>query len=186
MAPAPVHEEDLSRVELPTDAVEILRQLTGDSDRVQWAIGEVSAALVDELAGFYGKAPVRQRIAIETGLAPETVRDREAMARFYPEHVRQAYPALGYHQLRACKGAGERWEEYASWAVESADQYGGRPAPVVAIRARIKQNGDQDPGWVRKWERVIELMELLADDQELPELNREIVIKFLAWVGLGV
>jgi len=162
------------RIQLPDDAVETLRQLTGDSDRVQWAIGDVSLALVDELGGMYGKAPVRMRIAAETGLAPETVRDREGMARFYPEHVRQTYQVLGYHQMRACKAAGNEWEKYAEWAVQSGDEYGGRPAPVAAIRAKIKGEGDDIPAWVKRWDRLVELAETIANDETAGSEYREV------------
>lgn len=159
---------------LPEDAIALLRQFTDDSDRSQWGIGDVAAALVDELGGQYGKARVRQRIAVESGLAPETVRDREGCARFYPERVRALYP-FTFHQFKAIKSARERWEEYADWAVASMDEYGGRTPPVAVIRAKIKGNGDdkKDPAWLKRWVRLVELAEMIITDRETDRQVRD-------------
>lgn len=166
------------KVILPDYAIELLRQFTGDSDKIQWSIGDVSLALVDEFGDMYGKAPVREKIASETGLAPETVRDRENMARFFSEESRLEYDVLGYHQLRACKAAGKKWREYADWAIESADKYGGRPAPVAVIRAKIRGANDEEPGWYRKYTKVVDLVEAVIADESVPEPIRNMLSEF--------
>jgi hypothetical protein len=154
---------------LPDDLIESLRQVINDADRHQWATGDFLVGIVDELEDNYTRLGVRharawliQHMANRVGCDASTLRDREAMARFYPGPVRARYDALSYHQLRACKAAGNQWQEYADWALDNL------PAPVATIRAKIKHNGDLPPAWVSRWERVQVLCEALKDDAQAP------------------
>lgn len=162
----------VNEVKLPEAAIAILRQCNDDSDKAAWAIGDVSAALVDELGEEYGKMAVRYKIADESGLAPATVRDREEMARYWLPEERKRFEVLSYSALRTCKGGnlGDKQKAlyYAQWAVESADDFGGHPAPVRVIRAKVKRAGDALPVWIRRWDRWVELTGLLVLDENAP------------------
>jgi hypothetical protein len=149
--------------------IEPLRQLVNDADGHQWIIGDYLVDVVDELEAAYSGMGLRnarawliRHMAIRVGADTSTLRDRASMCTFYPPDVRREYDALSYHQLRACKSAKDKWREYADWAMENL------PAPVALIRARVKHNGDLPPAWIGRWERVLSLADLLADDAEAP------------------
>lgn len=154
---------------LPDVVIEPLRQLVNDADGHQWVIGDYIIDVVDELEAVYSGLGLRsarawliRHMAERVGADASTLRDRASMAKFYSPDVRSEYDTLSYHQLRACKSAGDEWQTYADWAMENL------PAPVSLIRARVKHNGDLPPAWKGRWERVLVLAELLADDEEAP------------------
>jgi hypothetical protein len=153
---------------LPDELVEQLRQLTNDADNHQWQVGDFLVSVVDELGQHYEAIGVKrarswliQNMASRVGVDASTLRDREAMARFYPANIRSRFDMLTYHQLRACKSAGPEWERYAIWASEDLP-------PCAVIRAKVKNGGSLPPAWAGRWSRVIELSELLQSDEQAP------------------
>lgn len=154
---------------LPDAIIEGLRQLVNDSDGRQWVMGDYINAVVDELEGHYSDLGVKyarawlvRHMAERTGADVSTLRDRANMAKFYPQDIRTEYDALSYHQLRACKSAGEEWKRYADWALDNL------PSPVSVIRAMVKHNGDLPPAWVSRWERMQVLADVLVMDALTP------------------
>jgi hypothetical protein len=117
---------------------------------------------------------VRHAIALEYGAGPETIRDRERVARLVTPVLRDAYPILRFHQWRAvssCRDKG-RIPELAAWAVEQADTYGGRPASVLAIRRQLRDGGDNVPAWERRWLRALDIMASVIEDEDAPNVVR--------------
>jgi len=158
---------------LPDEVIERARQLQSEAEGHQWHVGDFLVEVVDELGNYYTRQGVRnaraeiiRQLANGVGADASTLRDRECMARFYPLSIRREYNVLTYHQLRACKSAGERWREYADWALDNL------PAPVALIRASIKHNGDLPPAWVGRWERMLAIADLLAADEQTPPVVR--------------
>lgn len=156
---------------LPDEICNQIEALKSQEEHPRWEIGMISQELVDEFGGTHGKSIVRKAVAVEYGCSTSTVADREGMVRFYPRSLRDdsdfahIFDVLSYHQLRACKTAGPtRWQEYADWAVESADDFGGRPAPVDAIRKKIKGVSRDDPNWIRMTLRIANLSEDIQDE----------------------
>ena len=146
---------------LPDQVIEALRQLLNDSDSYQFAIGDFIIDVLDEFITLDRSVVIKQ-LADRTGHDRSTLRDRHNMAKFFPPDVRQEYDMLTYSQLRACKSAGDRWREYATWAADNM------PAPVAVIRARIKNNGHDQPAWVHRWESMQGIARQLVNDSEAP------------------
>lgn len=148
---------------IPDELIEGVRQRLETVEGYQWELGDYLVEAADEIIPHlrvkHPRAHLIREIAGRVGCDESTLRDRESMARFYPPHIRAEYEPLTWGQLRACKAAGERWREYAEWALANL------PAPVAVIRARIKSNGDAVPAWIGRWEKVIELCDLLARDE---------------------
>jgi hypothetical protein len=151
---------------LPDELIEELRQIQGDTEARQWVVGDFLVGVVDELGSQYERIGVRHarawllsHMAARIGCDPSTLRDRECMARFFPAAVREEYPFM-WSQWRALKSAGENWREHAEyWAVNL-------PAPVAAIRERVKSGGAvRAEPWEARWERVQELAEQIKNDQ---------------------
>ena len=163
-------------VKLPEKAIERLHFLRDQEKDSKIEIGDFSVELIDEWGKTFGKAAVRKRIGIEYGCAEDTIRDREGWCRFFGPAVRDENPAifdvLSYHQLRACKPAGkEGWVDLANWAIESADDFGGRPAPVAAIVARRKgEDADELERWERLFKGAYEKCEDLVEEENVPAL----------------
>ena len=158
------------KIRLPDEVIEYFRQLLDSAESTQWKIGRGLVDLVDEMSPVWERSGVKharaaiiRQLAVANGVSDSTLRDRESMARFYPPEVQAEYAVLTYHQLRACKSAGEQWRCYADWAVSNL------PAPVALIRARVKCNGDLPPAWIGRWERLQELAELLVGDDLTPD-----------------
>ena len=153
-------------VKLPDEVIEATRQLLHEGEGYQWRVGDHLAAVVDGFGHVLKRSEVIRQLANGVGADASTLRDRECMARFYPPSLRREYDSLTYHQLRACKSAGERWREYADWALDNL------PAPVSLIRASIKHNGDLPPAWVGRWERMLVMADLLVVDEQTPPVVR--------------
>jgi hypothetical protein len=156
---------DVPVVQLPEQVIEALRQLLNDGESYQWATGDFIIEVLDEFPSIARSELIRQ-MADRTGADRSTLRDRHNVARFYPKEIRKQYDALTWSQLRACKSAGDQWQEYADWAMDNM------PAPVAVIRARIKNNGDDQPAWVHRWDSMKGLARMIAADREAPEKMR--------------
>ena len=154
-------KRDVPVMQLPEQLIEAFRQLLDDGEAYQWAVGDF---ITDAIAEFPGieRAELIRSLADRTGADRSTLRDRHNMARFYPKEVRREYDMLTYSQLRACKSAGDRWREYADWAADNM------PAPVAVIRARVKNNGHDQPAWVHRWESLYGIAQQIKDDTAAP------------------
>jgi len=82
--------------------------------------------------------------------------------------VRHEFDMLSYSQLRACKSAASDWRQYAEWAMDNM------PAPVAVLRARIQNNGHDQPAWISRWAGMVRLGKLIAEDTEAPDNVREV------------
>jgi len=162
--------DDLSDIVLPDEAINRIVHTREKGDDSKWAEGRLAVELVDEYGKRYGKGRLRKKIGIEAGYAAATIRDREAMARFFNEAIVEDYGVLSYSQMKACKAAGpDGWKDLADWAVESADDFGGRPAPVDAINMKRRGIPRDDPTWIKQAIRVFDLCEVLLGVGEVPE-----------------
>ncbi len=148
-------------VVLPDQLIETLRQLLDDGEAYQWATGRFICDALDEFPDV-NRSELIIQMADRTGANRSTLRDRHNMAKFYPAEVVVQYDMLSYSQLRACKSAGDEAHQYLEWATNNL------PAPVAVIRARIDNNGHDQPAWVHRWEAVQRLAQQIADDQDAP------------------
>jgi len=162
-----------AKVKLPDEVIDKLIQLASDLDNNCWELGDICLALVDELSTIYPKHEIRSAIANESGLAIDTLRDRERVSRRITNGDRK-YP-FTYHQYRACLAAGNRWQEYAEWCLDSMEEYGGRIPPVAVIRMKIKGENAEEQRWVKLWEKIQEIAERLLTDEQTPEVVRSVV-----------
>lgn len=159
---------------LPDSAIQLIHQLAEDEHRSQFGIGDLTAALVDELGVEYGKANLRRDIAQEYRCEVGTIRDREQLARIYTSAVRDEYPTLLYHHWRALRRTGDKWREYASKAVGNADEYGGRPAPVWLVRQWIKDDLQGQPPQERVsrperlWRLFLDILDEIGHEDTMP------------------
>jgi hypothetical protein len=177
-------------MKLPEEVYVQLRNMLNTGERYQWKIGdfveEVWQELVNHLMGAeipeekdFEKAKRKAHaefikdLAENTGADKSTLNDRQNMANFFPVDVREEYDMLTYSQLRACKRAGEDWEEWAQWALVNG--YNGRPAGVHTIRRAINKSEDPTPDWVNRMKKLEELLIKLLEDEELPTVTRESV-----------
>ena len=149
-------------VVLPEQVIEALRQLLDDGESYQWATGRFICDVIEEFPQI-NRADLIKQMADRTGVDRSTLRDRHNMAKFYSPEVQHEFDMLSYSQLRAAKSAGDNWREYAEWAAANL------PAPVAVIRARIDNNGHDQPAWVHRWEAVQRLAGQIAEDREAPE-----------------
>lgn len=156
-------------INLPQAIKDYAIQLATDHSQNSWDIGDFCIDVIDEFSTVYSKGAIRSSLAEVSKLNTETLRDRERISRKIPESKRTYYPLL-YSQYRACLSAGDRWEEYARWAVESMDEYGGNPPSVVVIRAHIKGAGDEAPYWPKRIEKMMTLCEDMINDEKAPDL----------------
>jgi hypothetical protein len=175
-----MEHECVDGLKLPEQAIEECRQLISAADNMQFGMGDWLVILVDEVAPMWTAAGIRhpraeiiRQLSGATGADATTLRDRETMARFYPVSVREEFDCLTYHQLRACRSAGDRWREYAEWARDNL------PAPVAVIRAKVAGNGHLPPPWIARWERVGVLCDLIARDPGAPTSIRAVCQELL-------
>ena len=174
-------------VQLPDEVIERLQDNTRKEDDARWDDGDIAAEVVEEFGPTHGKMLVRQRIAIEAGVSTSTIRSREEMSRYWPLSARAdwgsdespGFDILTWSQWRAIKPARDKWRKLATWAVESADDFGGRPAPVDAILAkRLRDDGSPDPTWENKFMRMWGLCDDIAVMKGAPKPVMDAAVTF--------
>lgn len=170
----------VDKFRLPDEIVEATRQIYLQGEGHQWILADHLVNVVDELCDHYARimdtgdarrasrkarAWIIKSLAVGIGVDDSTLRDREVMGRWFPPAIRNPYTdTLTYHQLRACKAAGDGWQDYADWAMENL------PAPVALIRARIKGNGHDDPPlWQVRIDKIVHLLDVLVDAEDTPD-----------------
>lgn len=168
--------------ELPDEIIEQTRQVYNQSEGQQWVFGDHLVGILDEIGPLYAKmvdsdapdmayhrarAHIIRTLAKRIGCDTTTLRDREMMARFYPVSTRKEYDMLTYHQLRACKAGGKEWQVYADWARDNL------PAPVALIRRMVRGDGNDEPPWVGRWGRIVDLAQMIIEDHQAPQKVRE-------------
>jgi len=165
---------------LPDDLIETVRQLNHDGEGVQWAMGDLLVAAVEELGPVYATHPgigsirrartyILRALADRTGTDESTLRDRQSVCSFFPPKMRLEYDGFTYHQWRAFKYAGGQWRKYAEQAAQNL------PAPVRVIRAWIDEdeNGVRQPAWERMLDKFIDIAYSLERDEAAPAWCRQ-------------
>lgn len=176
---SPADDKTLDFV-LPERAVELLHAYRDGEDSQQWALGDLAVALRAKLCKRRGDwIRLCRRLAIEASCDESTVRDRHNMAQFF-DGSREEFSVLSFHQLRACRSAGDAWRTYAERAITSADDYAGKPAPVNVIRAWIREDRksasdkeDELPRWEQLLTSIIEMCDAIRRMDDAPETARD-------------
>lgn len=173
---------------LPDEIIDRLIALDDQSSGLQWEMGDYICELTDELETFYAQylgSPKEAHVwlvghlAARSGIAKSTIRDREAVCRFFQD--RQAISHLTFHQARALKAAGDKWPVYLAMVNAYMDDNGGRRPSVELIRRWIAEQGD-DPLWSRRLAKVVPMLHQISADQEAPDKIRLAASMFLAGV----
>ena len=170
-----------SLLPLPDDLIETVRQLNHDGEGVQWAMGDLLVAAVEEMGPAYASHPslgslrrartyILRQLADRTGVDESTLRDRQSVCAFFTPEVRHEFNFLTYHQFRAVKHAGDKWRQYAERAAQNL------PAPVRVIRAWIDEdeNGVIIPAWERALDHMADTAYSLSDNREAPDWVRQL------------
>ena len=165
---------------LPDDLIETVRQLNHDGEGVQWAMGDLLVAAVEELGPAYATHPgigsirrartyILRALADRTGVDESTLRDRQSVCAFFTPDVRRGYDCFTYHQWRAFKHAGDKWRQYAERAAQNL------PAPVRVIRGWIDDDKNEVvvPGWSRMLDKFIDIAYSLERDEAAPGWVRQ-------------
>lgn len=140
----------------------------------QWALGRYLVDVVDEF-GLALRPEIIRQLSNGTGAHPSTLRDREVMCRFYSPDEQSEYP-FSWSQFRALKSAGrEHWREHAEYWVQHL------PAPVSAIRHRIKGNGHLEPVWQSRLEAMVHIANLIYLDESAPQNLRAECFRIAVW-----
>ncbi len=167
-------QKSTSQFRLPDDIIEEVRQYLEEGEVHQWALGRYLQDVIEEFGEQHRPEIIRQ-LANATGAHPSTLRDRHCVAVFFSPDEQSEYP-FSYSQFRALKSAGhEHWREHAEYWAEHL------PAPVSAIRNRIKGNGHLSSVWRTRFEMLEHMAQLIADDKEAPMPIRVACRQMTGW-----
>ena len=166
---------------LPDEVFTQLAYMLQEGDKLQWDVGDYINELWEQVLGTIPKGEVRAAhadliltLAEGTGANKSTLNDRQNMANFFPQPMRDLYHMLTYSQMRACKRAGpDDWETWADWSLVNGAE--GRPASVKHIRAAIGKEKNPEAYWRSKLERIrLDCLKILSDST-IPERVRDSV-----------
>ena len=150
-----------------------MRELLAHSDTYQWEVGEKILEGMEELSPYWqehnGRARLIEQLSNKTGTDKSTLRDRHNVVAFWKPKMTDDYRIFSWSQLRAIKFAGDKWKQYANWALKD---YPYTPPPDV-IRARIKGNGDEIPVWMYRWNKLGDAIEKLVTAKDIPDEVRK-------------
>lgn len=159
-------------IQLPEDIVNEILQYSQVIDTNYWHLGDIGNKIYFILKNTYSKSDCASLVAYYAKWKQSTVQDQMWMCEQIPRAKREY--ELSRHQYRACLAAGEKWEEYAKKAEEYADQNGGHTATCALIRKWIDGYKDAPPVWEKRWNKLLELAEAIAKDDQAREDVREI------------
>ena len=134
---------------LPDSITDTFRQYRGSTDADYFGLGDAIDAAVVELAGKVTAKAIYKQAAIETEYSIAEVRMLHETARAADSKLRAEFDdALTHAHFRAVRYIDERAVQrgYLRWCLESADQFGGRPAPARKLAEKIQaERGPQKP-----------------------------------------
>lgn len=129
---------------LPQNVIDELAALAAEGDRSLWAIARIAQELAEELP--VKRAILDEAIAQACSWKSSRARDVRSVAMYYPRLIENEYPALSFTHFRTAMSAKklDRSMEWLSWCLNSADDYGGLPAPVDTLAAKMRDAGEKD------------------------------------------
>jgi len=158
-------------VSLPPDCEERAYQLRGAGDPERWEVADFVAYWVDALGDRWPKASIRKALGYKMGLSSNTARSYEIVARRWEMGVRRMYgDVLTFEYFRYAPD-----ESYLRRCVESADEYGGQPAPVGVLQAWIANETPADKPLAYYVARILALLRKaleVADGETRAELAK--------------
>jgi len=137
---------------IPTNYQERLITLGNQITNICWDIGDITNTIKagwdrvkrndPELAVADGD--IYAAVGAFCGKGARTVREYASISAFYPLEIREVYEVLSIDHFRTAMTLGPKWESALMWAIEQADNNGGRPATVDRMIAEYAVR-DQPP-----------------------------------------
>ena len=164
---------------LPPAIADCFRQYRGAGDTGKWQLGDRIEEIYTELAGRVTLTALYKSAALETEQSRAEVRQLHETARAFDTSLRAEfddvlcwahYRVLRYIDDRARKQA------YLAWCVESADAYGGRPAPASVLAKKVLHDLGLEPPAATFGEllaRAVTAIERARDADDCPADKRD-------------
>lgn len=128
---------------LPETVLNDARQRRGNTDAQAWEDADFVAGVVAEFTRKRGdRTRVIKELGIHMGISRASVSDLAQLSETYEVGVREAYRealTIGhYREAMRCIAVANP-EKLLKHAVESADEWGGLPMPVDALRQHVRK-----------------------------------------------
>ena len=137
---------------LPEDVISNLAAWAAQGDQSTWAIARTAQVLAVELP--VKRALLDQAIGLACNWRASRARDVRSVACFYPVGMEDEFYQLSFSHFRTAMSAGslDSARKWIDWCLASADDFGGRVAPVDALAAKMQAAGAKvaAPVW-EKW-----------------------------------
>ena len=129
---------------LPEDVIANLAAMAADGNRSIWAIARTAQALADELP--IRRALLDQAVSQACGWRASRARDARSVACFYPVGIEDEFHQLSFSHFRTAMSSGtlDKARGWIGFCLSSADDYGGQPAPVDVLAAKMREAGDKE------------------------------------------
>ena len=137
---------------LPEEVIANLAAWAAQGDQSTWAIARTAQVLAVELP--VKRALLDQAIGLACNWRASRARDVRSVACFYPVGMEDEFHQLSFSHFRAAMSAGtlDGARKWLDWCLTSADDFGGRVAPVDVLAAKMQAAGAKvaAPAW-KKW-----------------------------------
>lgn len=160
---------------LPDELLDRFRQRRGANDPNYWGLGDDIADAVVELAGRGMQTKILKAAALETDLSRAEVRVLFETARACDKSLRDEFmDVLTHSHFRVIRYIDDlaKQQGYLQWCLESADAYGGRPAPAAVLAKKVQQDMGLEPPEPTKGElieraiRAVEKLRAISEDEK--------------------
>ncbi len=141
---------------LPEDVIASLAAWAAQGDRSTWAIARTAQALAAALS--VKREILDAAVGQACGWRASRARDVRSVACFYPVGMEDEFSQLSFSHFRAAMSSGslDKARGWIEWCLSSADEYGGRVAPVDVLAARMQAAGEKKSQPVHeKWLALI-------------------------------
>jgi hypothetical protein len=124
---------------IPDEYQDILIQIGQASSLAQWAIGDITLAIIQAHDDQKTNVPVMSiyaAISVFTGKSSRSIRSYAHISITWEKAIRDRFPMLSFDHYRQAQAFGrENGIKALEWATNQAEELGGRPATVDAMLA---------------------------------------------------
>ncbi len=172
----PEPEPKTKRGQLPDAVLDKFRQRRGETDAHYWGLGDDVADAVVEFAGKITQQKIIKAAALETDLSNGEVRLLFETARAFDQSLRDEFADILTHMhFRVLRYIDDRSQQkaYLTWCIESADAYGGRPAPAAVLARKVQKDRGIEPPAPTKAELIDRAVRAIERVRDISENERE-------------
>lgn len=158
---------------LPPEELDVFHQFRGGEDKHQWELGRQVEICAVKYAGKIAITKIWKDAASAAEVSRAQIRKCHETWQGTDDDMRETFDVLTFEHFYTatlyCKDRNAVVKALA-WCLDTAPDFGGRPAPASVLRKRLKKD-PPEPTWTELQARAVGALERLRDATEGKRLH---------------